>query len=138
MYIFTLLTCLLALCAAYNVTSRIVDAATTDEIDLYSLFFAAEALVSIQNIYDIRNTSVPSDIINGDKFDVHTHVVPPWYRAVAPTVAGLSVPNWTLEGHLGFHGECRNKACCAVGRSTGVGDLSRISSEVCRTCTAIE
>jgi len=102
MYIFTILTCLLASSAARNFTSRIVDAAIADGIELYSLPFATQALISIQEIYDLGNTSIPPGIINGNKFDVHTHVVPPWYRTIVPSAGGSPTPNWTLEAHLSF------------------------------------
>jgi hypothetical protein len=104
MRIFTTLACLLAPCAAHNTTSRIVDAANVDGIDLYSLPLAAQALasVSIQDIYGAPNISIPPGIIYGNKFDVHMHVVPSWYRTAVPFVGGFPTPNWTLEAHLSF------------------------------------
>ena len=102
MHIFTILAYLLASCTAHNITSRIVDAAIANGIELYSLPFAAQALFSIQDIYNLENISLPPGITNGKKFDVHMHVVPPWYRAAVPSVGGFPTPNWTLETHLSF------------------------------------
>jgi hypothetical protein len=102
MRISTTLACLLAPCAAHNVTSRIVGAAAVDGINLYSLPFAAQALASIQDIYGAVNVTVPPGIVNGNKVDVHMHVVPSWYRIAVPLVGGSPTPNWTLEAHLRF------------------------------------
>jgi hypothetical protein len=102
MRIFTTLACLLAPSAAHNISSRIVDAATVDGINLYSLPFAVQALASIQDIYSTSNITVPVGIIDGNKFDVHMHVVPSWYRAAVPLVGGFPTPDWTLEAHLSF------------------------------------
>lgn len=102
MHVFTILTCLLAPCIAHNATSRIVDAATTDGIELYSLSFATQALIAIQEIYDFSNVSLPPGLANGNKVDVHMHVVPSWYRTIVPLVGGSPIPNWTLEAHLSF------------------------------------
>jgi hypothetical protein len=60
MRISTTLACLLAPCAAHNVTSRIVGAAAVDGINLYSLPFAAQALASIQDIYGAVNVTEQS------------------------------------------------------------------------------
>lgn len=102
MRIFTALACLLVPCVAHNITSRIVDAATADGIELYSLPFAAQALASIQEIYGASNITIPGGILNGNKFDVHMHVVPLWHRAAVPLVGASPTPNWTLEAHLSF------------------------------------
>lgn len=100
--IYTVLACLVAACTAGNVTSRILAAAAADHIDLYSIPLAEEALASIQAIYDLEDVAIPSGISEGNKVDVHVHVIPPFYRLLEPTFAGFQVPNWTLEAHLDF------------------------------------
>ncbi|KAK3066554.1 hypothetical protein LTR53_017046 [Teratosphaeriaceae sp. CCFEE 6253] len=88
--------------AAHNVRDGIVDAATADGIDLFCLPFAAEALSSIQAIYDQQHIDMPAAIRNASKVDVHAHVVPSWYRTLVPLTGQVPTPNWTLESHLGF------------------------------------
>jgi hypothetical protein len=113
MHIFATLTCLLAPCAAYNITFWVVDATITDGIDLYSLLFAAEALVPIQDIYDISNISTPSGIING-KFGRVVLFLP------------ISVPAWL--GVWGV-GEC---LLMRIGRISRTRRISLMSTRLRR------
>ena len=85
-----------------NITQSIVNTAEADDIDLFCLPFAANALTSIQAIYDLENVSIPQALENATKVDVHAHVVPQWYREVVPFTGQSPTPNWTLEDHLGF------------------------------------
>ncbi|KAF8646953.1 hypothetical protein AX16_007044 [Volvariella volvacea WC 439] len=39
---------------------------------------------------------------NPSMIDVHTHVVPSWYRDLVPTTGGNPTPVWDLAGHLSF------------------------------------
>jgi len=93
---------LLAACEAHNHTSRILSAANVDHIDLNSIPLLAEALTSIQAIYDLTNTTLPNGIAEGTIVDVHAHVVPPWYRALVPSTGQSPTPAWSLETHLNF------------------------------------
>lgn len=102
MQLHTILACLLGVCTAENATSRILADAAVDHIELYSIPVANEALASIQAIYDLVNVTVPPKISNGDKVDVHAHVIPPFYRTLVPMAGQVQVPNWTLEAHLDF------------------------------------
>lgn len=102
MKIHTILAHFVAACTAKNATSRILAAAAADHIDLYSIPVAEEALASIQAIYDLQNVTISPEISNGNKVDVHVHVIPPFYRLLVPTFAGFPIPNWTLEAHLDF------------------------------------
>jgi len=65
MRIFNTLACLLAPCAAHNITSQIIDTATVDGIELYSLPFATQALASIQGIYSVGNITIPPGVVLG-------------------------------------------------------------------------
>lgn len=98
----TAIAVLITACTAQNITARIYDAAAADTIDLDSLPITADAIASIQEIYDLDNVSIPAGVTNGDKFDVHAHLVAPWYRIVAPTVGQIPTPVWTLEAQLDF------------------------------------
>ncbi|TFK36383.1 hypothetical protein BDQ12DRAFT_686809 [Crucibulum laeve] len=98
-----------------NVTETIVANAEADSIDLTILSFYNSALTEIETVYeeaDIstvettkrsvgrfirRQTPTPNDIV-----DVHTHVVPSWYKLLVPTTGGNPTPDWTLAGHLSF------------------------------------
>lgn len=91
-----------AYCNAQNTTSRILNDAAADDIDLSSLNITDDALASIQAIYNLNNVTIPSAVSNGDKVDVHVHVVPPWYRTIAPFAGQIMVPNWTIEAHIDF------------------------------------
>lgn len=102
MKILTVLALFTGGCVAHNSTGRIYSAAAADNIDLDTLPFAAEAIASIQAIYDFDNITIPPGVTNGDKFDVHAHVVPPWYRTLVPTSGQFPTPSWTLEAHLNF------------------------------------
>ena len=93
---------LLAACEAHNRTSRILSAANADHIDLESISLLADALASIQAIYDRTNTTLPSGIAEGSIVDVHAHVVPPWYRTLVPSTGQSPTPAWSLETHLNF------------------------------------
>lgn len=93
---------LIAICTAKNITSRILAAAAADNNDLYSIPVANDALSSIQAIYDLGNVAVPAGISNGNKVDVHSHVVPPWYRALVPSTGQAPTPAWSLEAELDF------------------------------------
>lgn len=97
-----ILTCLFAACEAHNHTSRILSAANADHIDLNSVPLLAEALTSIQAIYDVTNMTLPSGIAEGSIVDVHAHVVPPWYRTLVPSTGESPTPVWSLETHLSF------------------------------------
>lgn len=77
MKILTFLASFTAACMAHNVTGRIHSAAVANNIDLNSLSFTAEAIASIQAIYDLDKVSIPAGVTNGDKFYVHAHLVPP-------------------------------------------------------------
>jgi hypothetical protein len=96
------LTCLLATCEAHNHTSRILSAADVDRVDLSSIPLVAEALASIQAIYDLTNITIPTGIKQGYIVDVHSHVVPPWYRTLVPNTGQSPTPAWSLESHLSF------------------------------------
>ncbi|OIW30329.1 hypothetical protein CONLIGDRAFT_661675 [Coniochaeta ligniaria NRRL 30616] len=77
---------------------NIIKAASRDGIDLLSLPFASEAFDSITAIGASKNTSyIPS---NASRIDVHVHVVPDFYRRLAPNTAGLPTPSWDVAGHL--------------------------------------
>lgn len=102
MRIFTTLAYLIAACEAHNHTSRIASSANADHIDLHSIPLLDEALTSIQEIYDLTNTTLPADIAEGSIVDVHAHVVPPWYRTLVPSTGQSPTPAWSLETHLGF------------------------------------
>jgi hypothetical protein len=95
-------TCLLAASEAHNHTSRIISAANADHIDLNSISLLAEALTSIQAIYDLTNTTLPTGVAEGSIIDVHAHVVPPWYRTLVPSTGQSPTPAWSLETHLNF------------------------------------
>ncbi|KAK6390283.1 hypothetical protein LTR65_005658 [Meristemomyces frigidus] len=88
--------------ASHNVTQKIIAAAEADNIDLFTLSFAAEALASIQAIYDVEHIDIPSALANATRVDTHAHVVPPWYQALVPFTGQVPTPDWTLEDHFGF------------------------------------
>jgi hypothetical protein len=102
MRLLTTLISLLAACEAHNHTSRILSAANADHIDLNSIYSLAEALTSVQAIYDLTNTTLPKGIAEGSIVDVHAHVVPPWYRTLVPSTGQSPTPAWSLETHLNF------------------------------------
>ena len=102
MRLLTISVYLIAACEAHNHTSRMFSAANADRIDLNSIPVLAEALKSIQAIYDLTNTTLPSSIAEGSIVDVHAHVVPPWYRILVPSTGQSPTPAWSLETHLTF------------------------------------
>jgi hypothetical protein len=102
MRLLTTLISLLATCEAHNHTSRILSAANADHVDLNSIPLLDEALTSIQAIYDLTNTTLPTGIAEGSIVDVHAHVVPPWYRTLVPSTGQSPTPAWSLETHLSF------------------------------------
>jgi hypothetical protein len=102
MRLLTTLISLLAACEAHNHTSRILSAANADHIDLNSIYSLAEALTSVQAIYDLTNTTLPKGIAEGSIVDVHAHIVPPWYRTLVPSTGQSPTPAWSLETHLNF------------------------------------
>jgi hypothetical protein len=102
MRLFTTLISLLAACEAHNHTSRILYVANADHVDLNSIPLLDEALTSIQAIYDLTNTTLPTGIAEGSIVDVHAHVVPPWYRTLVPSTGQSPTPAWSLETHLSF------------------------------------
>jgi 6-methylsalicylate decarboxylase len=88
--------------ATQNNAVSIIQSARADGIDLFSVDFAADALSSIQEIYNTPSINVPEGVRKGSIVDVHAHIVPPWYRAAVPFTGQSPTPNWTLEEHLGF------------------------------------
>ncbi|KAF2029155.1 amidohydrolase 2 [Setomelanomma holmii] len=73
-------------------------AAEADGIDLNILPFAADALDSIEALY--TPVAVPQTLQNATRIDVHSHVVPPWYRTLVSLTGGSPTPNWTIESHF--------------------------------------
>ena len=102
MRLLAILASLLTASEAQNHTSRILSAANADHINLNSISLLSEALTSIQAIYDLTNTTLPTGIAEGSIVDVHAHVVPPWYRSLVPSTGQSPTPAWSLETHLGF------------------------------------
>lgn len=102
MQLCTVLYYLLAVCTAENATSRILTAAAADHIDVYSIPVAKEALVLIQASYDLGNVTIPPGVSNGNRVDVHAHVISRFYRTLVPMAGQVQVPSWSLEAHLDF------------------------------------
>ncbi|KAF8152564.1 hypothetical protein B0H34DRAFT_800966 [Crassisporium funariophilum] len=93
-----------------SVVDGIVATAAADGIDLSLLSFSNEALSEIASIYEgindtqhiakndfFRRQTAPTDII-----DVHSHIVPDWYRAIVPFTGQNPTPQWNLSSHLSF------------------------------------
>jgi hypothetical protein len=116
MHIFTTLTCLLAPRAAYKITFRVVDAAITDGIDLYSLSFAAEAPVSIQDIYDIGNISIPSAVKTS------------WMSTRTMYLHGTAPPRPLLRDF-----QCGDRKChsCTSNRCNVCNNMTRMYDYTC-------
>ena len=74
---------------------------TVDGIDLTALPFADAAFTSIDAVL-IPVTSDPPGFENVTRIDTHVHVVPDWYRELAPSAAGRGTPNWNVQSHLQF------------------------------------
>lgn len=88
---------------AANITQQIITAAQSDDINVFSLPFASEALASIEELYvHASNLLVPKKVQNGSRVDVHAHVVPPWYHAAVPFTAQSPTPEWSIDKHLEF------------------------------------
>jgi predicted TIM-barrel fold metal-dependent hydrolase len=102
---------------AYTVSSvyaqvtetTIINDALADGIDLHALDSLApglldSALDAITATYALRKRTIgrvmPRQLANGDRIDVHSHVVPDWYRTLVPTTGGNPTPQWTLQGHF--------------------------------------
>ncbi|KAF9561151.1 hypothetical protein CPC08DRAFT_664696 [Agrocybe pediades] len=89
-----------------SVAEAILANAASDNIDLTVLDFLDTALEEISNATTLaierrsserRATPSPNNI-----FDVHTHVVPSWYKLLVPTTGGNPTPDWTFNSHLSF------------------------------------
>ena len=74
---------------------------TVDGIDLTALPFADAAFASIDAVL-VPVTSDPPCFENATRIDTHVHVVPDWYRELAPSAAGRGTPNWNVQSHLQF------------------------------------
>ncbi|KAG6885876.1 hypothetical protein C0993_008395 [Termitomyces sp. T159_Od127] len=103
-----------------NVTETIVANADADNIDLTVLGDTLNvALTEIANTYE--NASVIDNSTTAtlsrrsfgrfgrfakredpSVIDVHTHVVPSWYKKLVPTTGGNPTPNWDVDTYLSF------------------------------------
>lgn len=81
--------------------TRIIAAAKSDGIDLTVLPFADAAFASIDAVL-VPVASDPPCFENATRIDTHVHVVPDWYRELAPSAAGRGTPNWNVQSHLQF------------------------------------
>ncbi|ORY10281.1 hypothetical protein BCR34DRAFT_567201 [Clohesyomyces aquaticus] len=75
-----------------------LSAAKADGIDLNILPMTPAALDSIEALY--TPVVVPAVLQNATRIDVHSHVVPSWYRALVPLTGDSPTPNWTVESHF--------------------------------------
>jgi len=78
-----------------------------DSIDLHLLPVLQEAFSEIneiiQNATNINATlPQPPSGINVSIIDVHTHIVPAWYRTLVPTTGGEATPEWDVFSYLQF------------------------------------
>ncbi|KDR73727.1 hypothetical protein GALMADRAFT_228180 [Galerina marginata CBS 339.88] len=93
-----------------DVTDTILASAKADNIDLTVLPFLHDALDEITTVIEDANDEkrdlgsfmrrqipTPNNIV-----DVHTHVVPAWYKKLVPTTGGNPTPDWTFDDHLAF------------------------------------
>ncbi|KAF8163694.1 hypothetical protein B0H34DRAFT_696470 [Crassisporium funariophilum] len=93
-----------------NVTDTILTNAEADNIDLTVLDFLDLAIEEINAVIEeapavkrdvgpfmTRETPAPNNIV-----DVHTHIVPSWYKDLVPTTGGNPTPLWTFEEHRSF------------------------------------
>ncbi|KAG6888368.1 hypothetical protein C0992_008670 [Termitomyces sp. T32_za158] len=111
---------ILAQTASGNVTAEIVANADADNIDLTVLGDTLDiVLTEIADTYenasvtDNSTTTTPSRRSLGrfGRFgkrndptiiDVHTHVVPSWYKKLVPVTGGNPTPNWDMDTYLAF------------------------------------
>ncbi|KAJ7581331.1 hypothetical protein C8J56DRAFT_1015958 [Mycena floridula] len=85
----------------------------SDHIDLTVLDFLDQALAEITAVYEDTN-AIDSGRRNvsrlGSKeadskssiIDVHTHVVPDWYKKIVPLTGGNPTPSWNISSYLSF------------------------------------
>ncbi|GLB34528.1 putative amidohydrolase [Lyophyllum shimeji] len=84
-----------------NVTEVIISNADADNIDLSVLDFLNDALAEIATTYEtppaVRRNTLTANVV-----DVHSHVVPAWYKALVPTTGGNPTPAWDIDSYLSF------------------------------------
>jgi len=91
-----------------TIATNIIDNADADHIDLTVLDFLPAALEEITTAYDNstqatkRSTSSLTSRQATSLIDVHTHVVPSWYKALVPVTGGNPTPDWSLSSQLSF------------------------------------
>ncbi|KAF2501169.1 amidohydrolase 2 [Lophium mytilinum] len=122
--------------------SKIYQNAERDDIDLRSLHFLDEALVSIKELSNpaVRNQDLP-DFSHCTRIDTHTHPVPDWYRKLSPLAAGRDTPSWSPSAHLKFMHEndiTRSIICISTPQANLFPDdetrtvaLARLLNEFC-------
>ncbi|KAG6915741.1 hypothetical protein DXG01_010038 [Tephrocybe rancida] len=92
----------------------------SDNIDLTVLDFLDEALGEIAVTYENANITDTTTLsarrrsfghashghfskrTTASIIDVHTHVVPSWYKTLVPVTGGNPTPTWDLDTHLSF------------------------------------
>ncbi|KAJ3505590.1 hypothetical protein NMY22_g17531 [Coprinellus aureogranulatus] len=103
-----------------SIEHAIRNRALIDGIDLSVIAQAPEALAAIANLYRSKELHYPQSSIAKPALamnrtirnivDVHTHIVPDWYRAIVPYTGGLQngnaggspMPTWNITAHLEF------------------------------------
>ncbi|KAF9462714.1 hypothetical protein BDZ94DRAFT_703929 [Collybia nuda] len=94
--------------AQESVTDTIVSNAAADSIDLSVLDFLDVALGEIAAVYDAPEARkreifpLVSRQTAATIIDVHTHVVPSWYKSLVPITGGNPTPDWDISSYLAF------------------------------------
>lgn len=92
-----------------------------DSIDIRTLSFHQAALDSIAALRNQVPKHDQAAFAAATKIDTHTHLIPPWFRALAPDAAGRATPVWDASAHLAFMAE-RGIAHSVVSVSTPQGN----------------
>ena len=84
--------------------------------------------------------SVLPDFSHAHRIDTHVHLVPDWYRVLAPEAAGRPTPKWDVLSHLHFmadHNITRSIVCVSTPQANVYPDdmektkaLARILNEL--------
>ncbi|KAE9387521.1 hypothetical protein BT96DRAFT_960367 [Gymnopus androsaceus JB14] len=87
-----------------NISESIRHNAAADGINLAALNFTDLVLNEIVGIYDSAQCSnnISGNGGNGSRIDVHTHLVPDWYRSLVPLTGGNPTPQWNLTSTFSF------------------------------------
>ncbi|KAH7091364.1 hypothetical protein FB567DRAFT_272626 [Paraphoma chrysanthemicola] len=98
-----------------------------DGIDLNILPFASAALDSIEALH--TPVVIPAALKNATRIDVHSHVVPSWYRTLVPVTGGTPTPTWTVEAHFALMASLKIRrsivSISAPGSTAFAGDSAK-------------